>query len=116
LFGLQVFIVSRDWFEEYDLQKFYLKVKSVEVSDHLAQLINFNGSLLKNEVKKSNKWNFVGAHIKLCSLERALLVVKKRYGIRRNKIFILTFLYYHYWWCYFFQFLLESKKKRNLGI
>jgi hypothetical protein len=24
------FIVSRDWFEEYDLQKFYLKVKSVE--------------------------------------------------------------------------------------
>jgi hypothetical protein len=47
-----------------DLQKFYLKVKSVEaLSDfHLAQLlINFNGSLLKNEVK-SNKWNFVGAH------------------------------------------------------
>jgi hypothetical protein len=32
------FIVSRDWFEEYDLQKFYLKVKSVEaLSDfHLA--------------------------------------------------------------------------------
>jgi hypothetical protein len=25
-----LFIVSRDWFEEYDLQKFYLKVKSVE--------------------------------------------------------------------------------------
>jgi hypothetical protein len=24
-----LFIVSRDWFEEYDLQKFYLKVKSV---------------------------------------------------------------------------------------
>jgi hypothetical protein len=49
------FIVSRDWFEEYDLQKFYLKVKSVEaLSDfHLAQLlINFNGSLLKNEVKR----------------------------------------------------------------
>jgi hypothetical protein len=37
LFGL-LFIVSRDWFEEYDLQKFYLKVKSVEaLSDfHLA--------------------------------------------------------------------------------
>jgi hypothetical protein len=55
LFGLQAFIVSRDWFEEYDLQKFYLKVKSVEaLSDfHLAQLlINFNGSLLKNEVKR----------------------------------------------------------------
>jgi hypothetical protein len=55
LFGLQAFIVSRDWFEEYDLQKFYLKVKSVEaLSDfHLAQLlINFNGSLLKNEVKE----------------------------------------------------------------
>jgi hypothetical protein len=54
LFGL-LFIVSRDWFEEYDLQKFYLKVKSVEaLSDfHLAQLlINFNGSLLKNEVKR----------------------------------------------------------------
>jgi hypothetical protein len=49
LFGLQGFIVSRDWFEEYDL-KFYLKVKSVEaLSDFiLAQLlINFNGSLLK---------------------------------------------------------------------
>jgi hypothetical protein len=49
------FIVSRDWFEEYDLQKFYLKVKSVEaLSDFiLAQLlINFNGSLLKNEVKR----------------------------------------------------------------
>jgi hypothetical protein len=47
--------ISRDWFEEYDLQKFYLKVKSVEaLSDfHLAQLlINFNGSLLKNEVKR----------------------------------------------------------------
>jgi Ca-activated chloride channel family protein len=27
---LLLFIVSRDWFEEYDLQKFYLKVKSVE--------------------------------------------------------------------------------------
>jgi hypothetical protein len=26
----RLFIVSRDWFEEYDLQKFYLKVKSVE--------------------------------------------------------------------------------------
>jgi hypothetical protein len=60
----RLFIVSRDWFEEYDLQKFYLKVKSVEaLSDfHLAQLlINFNGSLLKMRLK-SNKWNFVGAH------------------------------------------------------
>jgi hypothetical protein len=48
------FIVSRDWFEEYDLQKFYLKVKSEALSDFiLAQLlINFNGSLLKNEVKR----------------------------------------------------------------
>jgi hypothetical protein len=43
---------------KYDLQKFYLKVKSVEaLSDfHLAQLlINFNGSLLKMRLK-SNKW------------------------------------------------------------
>jgi hypothetical protein len=31
-----------------------------------------------------------GTH-KIVLLERALLVVKKRYGIRRNKIFILTF-------------------------
>jgi hypothetical protein len=40
--------------EEYDLQKFYLKVKSVEaLSDfHLAQLINFNGSLLKMRLKE----------------------------------------------------------------
>jgi hypothetical protein len=52
---LWAFIVSRDWFEEYDLQKFYLKVKSVEaLSDfHLAQLlINFNGSLLKMRLKE----------------------------------------------------------------
>jgi hypothetical protein len=36
LFVAFFFIVSRDWFEEYDLQKFYLKVKSVEaLSDFL---------------------------------------------------------------------------------
>jgi Ca-activated chloride channel family protein len=36
-------------------------------------------------------------------------VVKKRYGIRRNKIFILTF-YTTIGGVIFFQFLLESKK------
>jgi hypothetical protein len=50
----RLFIVSRDWFEEYDLQKFYLKVKSVgRVIFILAQLlINFNGSLLKMRLKE----------------------------------------------------------------
>jgi hypothetical protein len=34
---------------------------------------------------------FCRAHIKLCSLEELGLLVKKKDGIRRNKIFILTF-------------------------
>jgi hypothetical protein len=47
----------------------------------------------------------------LCSLERAWypLWLKKRYGIRRNKIFILTF-YTTIIGGVIFQFLLESKK------
>jgi hypothetical protein len=52
-FWLAGFFISRDWFEEYDLQV-YLKGKSEALSDfHLAQLlINFNGSLLKMRLKE----------------------------------------------------------------
>jgi hypothetical protein len=56
LFGLQALLLAEIGLRN-DLQKFYLKVKSVEaLSDfHLAQLlINFNGSLLKNEEKSNN--------------------------------------------------------------
>lgn len=91
--------------------KFIVEVKSVEsLNDvHLAQpltylrlsncklglLINFNVSLLKNGVKRvingTLQMDTTYSYSGLCEKAQCPSWLNKKYGIRRNKIFILTF-------------------------
>jgi hypothetical protein len=107
------FIVSRDWFEEYDLQKFYLKVKSVEaLSDfHLAQLlINFNGSLLKNEVKRVIN-EFRGTH-KIVLFRKSLVPLWLKKDMELDEIKYLYLLFIPLLVVLFFSILLKVKAAR----